>query len=65
MEAEYGFIGLPPEWEKFIRDMKVPNKEIAKAPFEFLMSINFVATNHFTKMLNKRTLYDRMGKICD
>jgi len=43
----------------------MPNHEIAKAPFEMLMMINFVATNNFTKMLNKSTLYERMGKICD
>ena len=40
-------------------------KEIAKEPFEALMTINFVATQGFKKMLNKKTLYERMGKICD
>jgi len=64
-ESEYGFIGLPPEWERFIREMKVEVKEIGKSPFEFLMTINFVATAGFMKMLNKSTLYERMGKICD
>ena len=28
LESEYGFIGLPPEWERFIREMKVETKEI-------------------------------------
>lgn len=65
MESEFGFIGLPQEWERFIREMKISNKEILKAPFEFLMEVNFIATNNFSKMLNKSTLYERMGKICD
>ena len=45
--------------------MNYDAKEIAKEPFEALMTINFVATQGFKKMLNKSTLYDRMGKICD
>lgn len=47
LDSEYGFIGLPPEWERFIREMKVETKEIEKSPFEFLMTINFVATEGF------------------
>mmetsp|Transcript_18942 Transcript_18942/g.32362 ORF Transcript_18942/g.32362 Transcript_18942/m.32362 type:complete len:276 (+) Transcript_18942:15-842(+) len=65
VDSEFGFVGLPAEWERFVREMNVPNKEIAKNPFEFLMAVNFCATNNFTKMLNKSTLYERMGKICD
>ena len=64
-ESEYGFIGLPQEWERYIREMKIDNAEIAKSPFEFLMTINFCATAGFARMLNKSTLYERMGKICD
>lgn len=45
--------------------MNVKVQEIAKEPFEFLMTVNFVATAGFQKMLNKSTLYERMGKICD
>jgi len=47
MESEYGFIGLPQEWERYIREMAVHNQEIAKSPFEFLMTINFCATAGF------------------
>lgn len=64
-ESEFGFIGLPLEWERFIREMQIDNKEIEKSPFEFLMTINFCATAGFAKMLNKSTLYERMGRICD
>jgi hypothetical protein len=45
--------------------MQIDNKEIEKSPFEFLMTINFCATAGFAKMLNKSTLYERMGRICD
>lgn len=48
-----------------MREINIEKKYIAKDPFEFLMTINFIATNNFTKMLNKSTLYERMGKICD
>ena len=64
-ESEFGFIGLPLEWERFIREMQIENREIEKSPFEFLMTINFCATAGFAKMLNKSTLYERMGRICD
>jgi len=46
-ESPYGFSGkngIPPEWERFIKQMGVSTKEIAKDPFEFLMAINFTAT---------------------
>ena len=45
--------------------MKVENREIAKSPFEFLMAVNFCVTAGFQKMLNKSTLYEKMGRICD
>ena len=45
--------------------MKVENREIKKSPFEFLMAVNFSATAGFNKMLNKSTLYERMGRVCD
>lgn len=45
--------------------MKVENSEIKKSPFEFLMAVNFCATTGFNKMLNKSTLYERMGRVCD
>ena len=64
-ESEFGFIGLPQEWERFVREMKVDNKEIQKSPFEFLMAVNFCVTAGFQKMLNKSTLYERMGQICE
>jgi hypothetical protein len=38
---------LPQEWERFIREMNVKVQEIAKEPFEFLMTVNFVATAGF------------------
>ena len=65
MESEYGFTGLPQEWERYIREMKIANDEIKKSPFEFLMTINFCVTDGFRRMLNKQTLYERMGNICD
>ena len=46
-DSPYGFSGkngIPPEWERFIKQMNVPTREIAKDPFEFLMAINFTAT---------------------
>ena len=46
-DSPYGFSGkngIPPEWERFIKQMNVSIKEIAKDPFEFLMAINFTAT---------------------
>ena len=45
--------------------MGIETKEIAKAPYEFLMTVNFVATAGFKNMLNKAALYEKMGKICD
>lgn len=45
--------------------MKVDNREIKKSPFEFLMAVNFCATAGFNRMLNKSTLYERMGRVCD
>ena len=64
-ESEYGFVGLPEEWERFVKNMGVDIKEIAKNPFEYLLEINFSVTDGFQKMLNKSTLYDKMGRICD
>lgn len=64
-EEELGFVGLPLEWERYIRELKVTPPEIAKSPLEFLMTVNYVATQGFKTMLNKSTLYERMSKICD
>jgi len=32
---------------------------------EVLMSVNFIATEGFSKMKDKNTLYSKMSKICD
>lgn len=45
--------------------MKVDTREIAKSPLEFLMTVNYIATEGFSTMLNKANLYERMSKICD
>lgn len=65
VNSELGFIGLPFEWERYLRDMKIQTQEIAKWPLEVLCSINFIATEGFSKMKDKNTLYSKMSKICD
>ena len=64
-DEELGFVGLPQEWERYIRELKVEPYEMAKSPLAFLMTVNYVATQGFKSMLNKANLYERMSKICD
>lgn len=45
--------------------MKIKPEEIQKWPMEMLMSVNFIATEGFSKMKDKNTLYSKMSKICD
>lgn len=65
MQSEVGFTGLPFEWERYLKDMKIPVPEIQKWPLEVLCSVNFIATEGFSKMKDKNTLYSKMSKICD
>jgi serine/threonine protein kinase len=65
MKNECGFSGLPFEWERYLKDMKIMAQEVEKYPMEVLMSINFIATTGFSKMQDKKTLYSKMSKICD
>ena len=62
---EVGFRGLPFEWARLVKDMGFTPLEIEKTPMEVLMSLNFVATESLSKMYDKKTLYQKMSKICD
>ena len=64
-DEDLGFQGLPPEWERYVRELQIPKHEIAKSPFEYLMTVNYVATQGYKKMLNKSALYEKMSSICD
>eukprot|EP00347_Sterkiella_histriomuscorum_P005395 403356777 len=63
--TEYGFIGLPFELERLLKEMKLSPLEVEKTPFEVLMEINFLATEGFKKMQDKKSLYQKMSSICD
>jgi serine/threonine protein kinase len=65
IRSECGFVGLPFEWERYLKDMKIRPEEIQKWPMEVLMCVNFIATEGFSKMKDKNTLYSKMSKICD
>lgn len=65
INSECGFTGLPFEWERYLKEMKIPPQEIQKWPLEVLCSVNFIATEGFSKMKDKNTLYSKMSKICD
>jgi len=65
VNSEIGFVGLPFEWERLLKDMKIGPLEVEKYPMEVLMSINFIATAGFSKMYDKKTLYHKMSRICD
>lgn len=56
-KSESGFTGLPFEWERLLKDMKIQAMEVEKYPMEVLMGINFIATAGFSKMYDKKTLY--------
>ena len=56
---------MPFEWARLVKDMGFTPLEIEKTPMEVLMSINFVATASLSKMYDKKTLYQKMSKICD
>ena len=62
---EVGFRGLPFEWARLIKDMKIQPLEVEKTPMEVLMMLNFVSTEGLSKMYDKKTLYQKMSKICD
>ena len=64
-KSEIGFSGLPFEWERYFKDMKIRPDEVAKSPMEVLLTVNFIATQGFQKMKDKNTLYSKMSKICD
>ena len=63
--SEYGFVGLPFELERILREMKMSPLEVDKYPMEVLMEINFIATAGLSRMQDKKTLYSKMSKICD
>ncbi len=42
--SEIGFSGLPFEWERYFKEMKIRPDEIAKSPMEVLLCVNFIAT---------------------
>lgn len=65
LREETGFRGLPFEWARLIKDMGIQPLEVEKTPMEVLMSLNFVATEGLSKMYDKKTLYQKMSKICD
>ena len=62
---ESGFTGLPFEWERLLKDLGISSQEVEKYPMEVLMGVNFIATAGFSKMYDKKTLYQKMSKICD
>ena len=45
--------------------MKIAPLEVEKNPMDVLMSINSIATAGFAKMYDKKTLYQKMSRICD
>jgi len=46
-KSEIGFSGLPFEWERYFKDMKIRPDEVAKSPMEVLLTVNFIATQGF------------------
>ena len=50
LDSECGFVNLPAEWERLLKEMKIQPLEVEKTPMEVLMAINFVATEGFSKM---------------
>jgi hypothetical protein len=45
--SEIGFSGLPFEWERYFKEMKIRPDEVAKSPLEVLLCVNFIATQGF------------------
>lgn len=43
-KSEIGFSGLPFEWERYFKEMKIRPDEVAKSPMEVLLCVNFIAT---------------------
>lgn len=48
--SECGFVNLPSEWERLLKELKISPLEVEKMPMEVLMTVNFVATEGFAKM---------------
>jgi serine/threonine protein kinase len=60
-KSEVGFSGLPFEFERQIKSLDLKFDEISCTPFEILMMVNFLVTEGFSKMQNKKTLYNKMS----
>lgn len=64
-KSEVGFSGLPFEFERQLKSLNMQFEEIACYPMANLMMVNFLVTEGFAKMQNKKTLYQKMSAICD
>ena len=60
-----GLLGLPFEFERCLKRGDFDKERTIASPLEALNAVNFLLTEEFNKMQNKKSLYNRMRKICD